>query len=278
MEARYYKNFELAGEILRTRRPQIPSPRSYSPFLQNMDLDVLIQSGPDLFVRNNMGRLVLSVNMALGGTVAKLIPQGRVNVLEGRVYYSAKDFEITEGYLEYPGEAGKKPVLHISSRVQVRGEARDYLVFLTLDGPLDRITLSLSSIPELEREDILFVMLTGKTQNEYFSTTTSGTSDTARKLAFTGVSSLIGDDLRSWTGLDTFTMEGAEGKDFGVRATVGKHLNERIEVKGVLGFGSSREVNEAQVGYRLTDTLYLVGTQRSDGTFGLDIRVRLQGK
>jgi autotransporter translocation and assembly factor TamB len=243
-----------------------------------MGLEVLIESGPDLIVRNNMARGILSVNLGMRGTVANPILQGHVNILEGRVYYSEKEFEITEGYLDYPGEADKKPTLHLSSRVEVRGETRDYVVFLDLDGPLDRITLSLRSIPELEREDVLFVMLTGKTQDEYYSSSTSGTKGSAKQLALTGLSSLFGGDIKAWTGLDTFVMEGTKGKELGVKTTVGKRLNERFNVRGILNIGSGKEVNEARVEYRLTDTLYLVGTQRSDGSFGLDVRIRYQGE
>ena len=87
---------------------------------------------------------------------------------------------------------------------------------------------------------------------------------------------MFSDDIKAWTGLDTFLMEGTEGSDLGVKATLAKRFNERFEVRGIIGIGSGREVSEAQVEYRLTDAVYLVSTQRSDGSFGLDIRVRYQ--
>ena len=276
VHARYYKDLEIAGEVLRARRPEIAATRSYPDFLKHMNLSILIESGPDLFIRNNLGRLLLSVNVNVEGMYANPVPEGRVNVLEGSIYYSEKEFEITEGYLEYPGESGKKPTLHLSSRVEVQGKTREYVIFLDLDGLLDRITISLRSIPDLEREDIIFVLLTGKTEDEYFSTTSGPTGERAKQLAFTGLSSMFSDDIKAWTGLDTFLMEGTEGSDLGVKATLAKRFNERFEVRGIIGIGSGREVSEAQVEYRLTDAVYLVSTQRSDGSFGLDLRVRYQ--
>jgi len=92
-----------------------------------------------------------------------------------------------------------------------------------------------------------------------------------------GLTSLLGGRVKSLTGVDTFVMEATKGKEMGMKTTFGKHVRERIDVRGILNVGSAKGVNEAQVQYRLTDTLYLVGTQRSDGTFGFDVRIRYQG-
>jgi hypothetical protein len=102
--------------------------------------------------------------------------------------------------------------------------------------------------------------------------------ETAQRLAVSGLGSLFGNDVRAWTGLDTFLVERTEGKAFGVKATVGKQFNERIEVRSIFALGSGQQVSEAQVGYLLTDMFYVVGTQRTDGSFGLDFRVRIGGR
>jgi hypothetical protein len=68
-------------------------------------------------------------------------------------------------------------------------------------------------------------------------------------------------------------MQRTEGKEFGVKTTMGRQFNERIHVRGIFALGSGQQVSEAQVGYLLTDMFFVVGTQRTDGSFGLDFRV-----
>jgi hypothetical protein len=164
--------------------------------------------------------------------------------------------------------------------VKVQGTSRGYSIYLTFTGPLDRIQLELRSVPDLEREDIIFLLVTGKTRDEYYASSSEPTDmeETGQRLALSGIGYLIGSDMKALTGLDTFELERTEGKEFGVKTTVGRRFNERVEVRGVFALGSGQEASEAQIGYLLTDTLYVVGTQRTDGSFGLDFRVRVTSR
>jgi len=242
-----------------------------------MRLDLRVESGPNLFVRHNLARLVLSTNMEIRGTAAKPIPLGIVRAEEGRILYGNKRFDITQGSLAFSDPSGGQPRLQLESRVRIQGQSREYMIYLSLMGPLDRIELELRSVPDLEREDIIFVLLTGKTRDEYYAAAEEPTDmdQTAQRLAVSGLGTLFGGEIRAMTGLDTFVMERTEGEELGVKTTVGRQFNERIDVRGGFALGSGQEVSEAQVGYLLTDTFYVVGTQRSDGSFGLDFRVRI---
>lgn len=275
LEARYERDFELVGAVLRPTRPSQVRVKKPSPFLENLELDVNVVSGPDLMVRNNVARILLSMDLDIRGTAASPAPLGKVDVVEGKIYLLKKQFDISEGSLSFLGPGAAKPLLHVESRVDVRGASRDYVVYLSLDGPLDRIELGLRSIPDLSREDVLFVLVTGKTQAEYFSSAGAGdTKSGASQLAVSGFSLLFGEDVRRATGLDVFELETAEGQQQGMRTILGKRVNERMELRGIFAFGSAHQASEAQVEYRLTDTIFLVGTQRTDGSFGLDVRLR----
>ena len=277
IEARYEEDFNLVGAVLLPSRPRKVRVQKADPFLRNMRLDLRIESGPNLFVRNNLARLVLSTNMGIRGTAARPIPLGIVRAEEGRIFYSNKRFDITQGNLAFSDPSGGQPRLQLESRVRIQGQSREYMIYLTLMGPLDRIELDLRSVPDLEREDIIFVLLTGKTRDEYYAATEepADMEQTTQRLAVSGIGMLFGSEIRAMTGLDTFVMERTEGEEFGVKTTVGGRFNERIDVRGVFALGSGQEVSEAQVGYLLTDTFYVVGTQRTDGSFGLDFRVRI---
>lgn len=277
LEARYEENFNLTGMLLRPTRPHQDTVRRREPFLEGMRLDLRVRSGPSLFVRNNLGRLILSTTMEIKGTAAKPVPLGIVRVEEGRIFFSNKTFVITQGSLAFTDPSGGRPRLQLESKVKIQGQSREYLIHLALAGPLDRIRLDLRSTPDLEREDIIFLLLTGKTRDEYYASSEDSTDreEAVQSLAVSGLGSLFGNDVRAMTGLDTFLMERTEGKAFGVKTTVGKHFNERIDVRGIFALGSGQQVSEAQVGYLLTDMFYVVGTQRTDGSFGLDFRIRL---
>ncbi len=277
IEARYEEDFSLVGMVLLPSRPRKTRIKKADPFLKNMAMDLRVESGPNLFVRNNLGRLILSTNMEIRGTAARPVPLGIVRAEEGRIFYSNKRFDITQGSLAFSDPSGGKPRLQLESKVKIQGQSREYLIYLTLMGPLDRIELELRSVPNLEREDIIFVLLTGKTRDEYYAASEESTDmeETAQRLAVSGIGALFGGQIRALTGLDTFVMERTEGEDFGVKTTVGKQFNERVDVRGVFALGSGQQVSEAQVGYLLTDMFYVVGTQRTDGSFGLDFRLRV---
>ncbi len=277
IEARYEEDFNLAGMVLSPSRPPQKRVHAPNPFLRNMQLDLNIKSGPDLVVRNNVAQLILSTDMDIRGTAAHPVPLGIVKVEEGRVFFSKKEFDITQGSLSFIDPQGGPPKLQLESMVNVQGTTRQYTIYLTFTGPLDRIQLSLRSVPDLEREDIIFMLVTGKTRDEFYASSpgSGNPEETAQRLALSGIGFLIGSDVRHLTGLDTFEMERTEGEKFGIKTTVGKRFNERVEVRGVFALGSGQQVSEAQVGYLLTDMFYVVGTQRTDGSFGLDFRVRL---
>ncbi len=280
LEARYGEDFDIVGAVLRPSRPRQRRVKAAEPFLKNMRLELNIKSGPDLIVRNNIAQVVLSTDMDIQGTAATPVPLGTVKVEEGRVYFSKKRFDITQGSLSFIDPQGGNPNLQLESMVKVQGTTREYSIYLTFTGPLDRIQLELRSVPDLEREDIIFLLVTGKTRDEYYasSSETTDMEETAQRLALSGIGALIGSDMKALTGLDTFELERSEGNDFGVKTTVGKQFNERVEMRGVFALGSGQQVSEAQIGYLLTDSLYVVGTQRTDGSFGLDFRVRINSR
>jgi autotransporter translocation and assembly factor TamB len=276
LEARYTEDFNIAGMILQPTRPAQKRVHAPAAFLKNMRLEVHIKSGPDLIVRNNVAQVILSTDMDIQGTAANPVPLGTVKVEEGRVFFSKKEFEITQGSLSFIDPQGGPPKLQLESMVKVQGTTRQYTIYLTFTGPLDRIQLDLRSSPDLEREDIIFMLVTGKTRDEFYASSGAPTNpeETAQRLALSGVGFLIGSDVRHVTGLDTFELERTEGEAFGLKTAVGKRFNERVEVRGAFALGSGQQVSEAQVGYLLTDMFYVVGTQRTDGSFGLDFRIR----
>ena len=277
LEARYEEDFDVAGLVLKPARPPSPVVRKPSRFLKNMRLDVKLSSGSTLMVRNNIARMILAADLEVRGTAAHPIPLGSVRTVEGRIFFGTKEFEITRGNLAFLDPNGGLPRLQVESNIEIEGETRRYRIFLTLDGPLDRIELELRSIPTLSREDILFVMATGKTQEEFENAPSATTEQAAAGTALAGLGFLFGGKVRSLTGLDTFELESTEGDSLGVKTTVGKRFNERVAVRGIFSFGSGLDTTEAQVEYRLTDSLLLVGTQRTDGSFGLDLRVIFVG-
>ena len=277
LRAHYTQDFDLVGPLLRPRRRSRPSRRASSPFLENMHLDLHVRSGSGLFIRNNIARMVLSTNMEIKGTAAAPAPIGRVTAVEGDILFNNKRFRVTTGTLRFLGPSAPQPVLDLESVVTIQGTNRRYDIILTLEGPVDRIELRLRSIPNLPQEDILFVLLSGKTEQEYSASPDVGARQRASSLAAAGVSSLIGEDVKTWTGLDSFRLEGSEGEEMGIRATIEKRLNERMAVRGVFSLGEGPDASEAQGSYQLTDWLYLVGTQKTDGHYAVDIRLRLVG-
>ncbi len=126
-------------------------------------LDIKIVTRRPVEMDNNLGRLSATADLRLGGSVAQPRLVGSMELEEdGRLYFGDRTYYIERGTVRFLDEPRITPELNI----QAYTRTGDYTIKLGLTGQLDEVTTSFTSDPPLSRDDVIAVLLTGKTVAE----------------------------------------------------------------------------------------------------------------
>ena len=166
----------LSGDVTVTRFAQIPSSDltfalaqvgpapiavANSP-LNNLRLDVRIQSTPELTVQTALAKLAGDVDLRLRGTAARPVLLGRINIAEGDIKLAGTKYHLERGDITFTDPVRIDPVLDIEASTRVR----DYDITIGLHGTMERLNTTYRSDPPLSSEDIIALLAFGRTQQE----------------------------------------------------------------------------------------------------------------
>jgi outer membrane protein assembly complex protein YaeT len=126
-------------------------------------LDVKLATKRPVEMDNNLGRLSATADLRLAGTLSRPRLLGALRLeQDGRLYFGDRTYYIERGTVRLPDAAYLKPELDIHAYTR----AGDYTVRLGLVGGLNDLTTTFTSDPPLSRDDVISVLLTGKTTAE----------------------------------------------------------------------------------------------------------------
>lgn len=109
---------------------------------------------------NNLGRISATANLRLAGNVNSVGLLGELQLeQDGRLYFGDRTYYIDRGAVRFRDESHVTPILDIRAYTR----AGDYTIYLGLSGPPDQITTTFTSDPPLSRDDVIAVLLTGRT-------------------------------------------------------------------------------------------------------------------
>jgi autotransporter translocation and assembly factor TamB len=164
-------------------------------------------------------------------------------------------------------------VLDIQSQTAIQ----NWAVFLDISGPLDNLNLKLSSSPFLDDNDLLSLLITGKTSRAAINKTSESTGSSQKMLADL-LSASFGSELKKASGLDILEVDSTGERrsvdDDPMKVTFGKIISPQItlkysvETKGGVTF--QRTITE----YKFIENILLSGFQDSRGVFGGEIKFR----
>lgn len=273
----YYKKMEMDLKSLFTARRSV-SPqqeREALPFLENVAFNVALRRQGAFLVDNNVASLAALPDLQLGGTWRNPVLSGQVTVPSGTVTYRDRTFTITQGTLDFSDPHEIDPVLDMAGRIQVR----EWLITLEISGRMDNLKFVLSSDPAEEDQDILSLLLFGKTTRE-LAGGDGGTPASPEEMLARLVASTFSGRVRELTGLDVFEVQpGSTGNGVsgaGFLLTVGKRLTRRFSIEYSVGTSDGEAVQEAAGEYRLLEDLLLRGFQNDRGVYGGEIQLRFE--
>jgi len=160
--------------------------------------------------------------------------------------------------------------------IQSQASIQNWTVFLDISGPLDKLNLKLSASPFLDDNDLLSLLVTGKTTRASLSKTTGGSS--SQKMLADLLSTAVGSDIKKASGLDILEVD-STGENRNVngdplKVTFGKVISPQITLKYTVeskgGITFQRTITE----YMFIENILLSGFQDSRGVFGGEVKYR----
>jgi translocation and assembly module TamB len=159
--ARYLENFRQSTSL-----PQANS------LLNNLRLDIHVVTTPELQMEAAAAKVSGDADLRLRGTLPRPVLLGRVDILEGDVYFSGTKYRLERGEITFTGPTGIKPALDLEATTRVR----DYDITLGVNGTPDKLNMTYRSEPPLPSADIVALLALGHTESESSLADTSSQS------------------------------------------------------------------------------------------------------
>jgi translocation and assembly module TamB len=148
------------GSILSRSATPVQSAEAPSPLLDNMKLDIRIQTSPSLGVQASQAQnLQASADLRVRGTAAQPGVLGRVDISEGQLVFFGSTYTVNTGTISFYDPLRVMPMLNISLGTQAKGVD----VVLNVTGPIDNMKLSYTSDPPLQFQEIIGLLAAGRT-------------------------------------------------------------------------------------------------------------------
>jgi translocation and assembly module TamB len=141
----------------------VPTPAASESSLANMNLDVLIQTAPDVALQSKVAESIQAdASLRLRGTVASPALLGRVNISQGSVLFFGNKYTISRGSISFFNPTKIDPILDVDLQTKARGVD----VTLTVTGSPSHLGMTYRSDPPLEFSDIVALLATGRTPDD----------------------------------------------------------------------------------------------------------------
>ena len=289
----YFRDLNLSllqglSEITRKKREVTAPPTSFTdPFLANLAMNIDIRRRQPFRVDNDLADLNVDPDLTLTGTLNHPILTGKVNITSGMVRFEQQKFTIEKGTISFINPYQTGATIDILAKTQIR----KWDVSLTASGTTAALQVRLTSEPPLVQDDIVSLLVLGKTTTELIEGE-GGQSKSSTQLLADLTASVFGDDIRKATGLDLLEMETGAPLESGeagengdpadedttdrVKITIGKKLSRRLTVKYAVKSKAGELTQRTNAEYRLRERVFVSGFQDSRGIYGGQFLFRLE--
>jgi outer membrane protein assembly complex protein YaeT len=162
----YTERLEIEDEVLERLRsggdPEIPQERN--DLLARIRYDLGLRTVDPVVLDNNLGETALTFDLHLGGGFYRPGLTGRLDLEEGgEIRLRENTYIIERGTVSFLNDTRIEPALDLLARTDVR----DYEVTLQVTGAAGDIDTTLTSDPYLPQVDLLALLATGRTLEEF---------------------------------------------------------------------------------------------------------------
>ncbi len=251
--------------------------------LNNVKLDIHVQTSPALQMRTAIARLSGDADLRLRGSVARPAVLGRVDILEGRATMHGIHFTLERGDITFANPVAIEPQFDLQASTHVR----NYDLNINVTGTPDHgLNINYRSEPPLPKSDIIALLALGRTGDEssqlqqqsgqstfsdpdfILNQALSDTSSSRFQRLF-GASNIKIDPQ----GLTTETNPTARGP----QVTIEQQFANNISLTYSTNVSQSSE-QIIQGEYYINRNVSIVGTRDQNGVVSFDIQVRRRKK
>ena len=151
------------GAILTSAALPPETPSGTAGFSRNLQLDVQIQTAPDITFQSNYTQSIeADASLRLRGSAANPVLLGRINITQGELTFFGNKYTINQGSVSFFNPVKLEPILNIDLETVARGVD----VTITVSGPISKLNVSYRSDPPLQFADIVGLLATGRTPND----------------------------------------------------------------------------------------------------------------
>ena len=226
-------------------------------------LDLRINANNAIFVRGRGLTSEWRTGLTITGTTANPVIGGDVRLLDGTFDFAGREFELTEGRIEFDRSRRE-----IDPRLDIEAayDAGEVTAIIGVTGPASDPELALRSEPPRPDEDVMALILFGKQPTELTALESLQIANAVAQL--TGTSPLGGggpgitDKLRSSLGLDSLSV--GVGADGAAALGVGKYVTDDLYVAARQSAGETG--TEVVVTYEVTDSVTFESALRPSGS------------
>jgi outer membrane protein assembly complex protein YaeT len=198
----YAKEFDLAFTA-GAQREFAEDDESRLP--RNVLLDVDLVAPGNVWVRNAIAKLEIEGALHLGGSLLRPEVTGRLSLVPGgTVRYRDVDYRLEHGTLDLTDTRRINPYIDLRGRTRVE----EYDITLHVEGTADKFDYELTSLPPLSSQDIISLLVTGKTLDDINAS--GAASEIPGDMAayyFAGLlNETFGRTLQSSLGIDQFQL------------------------------------------------------------------------
>ncbi len=277
LEGLYYKDMGMnLLEAVKKKRSAIEGnpPETKNSFIDNMEIDIGLKYKAPFVIDNNLALMALKPYLEISGKPLKPVVKGRVSVESGTIKYQNHEFEIKEGIMDFTDPYRIDPDIRLNSEAVIR----KWTINLQVLGTIENLKFILTSSPHLEHEDIISLIVFGKTAKELISND-GGSSFSATQVLANIVADKLKDELQNATGLDIVELnykEGKESDDTGeVDVMLGKQLSRRLSVKYGIETRKGETIQKAVTEYKFLERFLINAFQDTAGDFGGELVYRI---
>ena len=266
----FTQNFDIATFMAQFSGS--PSAETPSPFQQNMQLNVAVQSAQDLSAESTQLSLEGSANVHLGGTLANPIILGRTTLTGGDIFFLGKRYVVQNGTIEFTNPISTQPIVNVFMSTTVQ----QYNITLNFVGPLDRLRTNYTSSPALAPSDIINLIAFGKTAEQAATGPSTPATLGAESVLAKGVSGQVSGQIEKLAGISQLTIDPLASTD---PSAPGSQIAIQQRITGSLLFTFSTNVtstqNQAvQLHYQANRNLSVSVLRDQNGGYAVDLRIR----
>jgi translocation and assembly module TamB len=193
-----------------------------------------------------------------------LVIGGDVETLRGHATFFGRKFDLQTGVITFTGSEDINPTLDITASYRVS----EYTVNVNVTGESKAPSLTLSSEPELEQQDIIALLLFGKTSDRL--TESEGTiSEQAQAAAANAAAGAAAQAIGRELGIDSLDVKAGNTPD-DASISAGQYITQDLFLSYERQFGKEGG-NTVGVEYNLSQELLLKGSSSDLGESALDL-------